>query len=516
MDMLNSVFDLFLKIDREKSATNKLRDLSCYLEQIKDVKALKIIRFESEPLDARLGTLYSIPKKDLSQYPKTATFFNGKSPFPPGLFPEELKQYYTLYYPFTGVSGEPGGAFLIKSASPKHLLKTMEPLLGVLASKTRDMLEIFGLKSKVVGAGADKDGAFYNIDKQSELFSPAFFAKFMDLLNIPLYVTDAGGQFVTVNTTFLKHFSYSAVSDLSSINEFFIDRDCWTESLKKIASDALNTGLTVRVRTGGGDILTVQDFSTLLGKLTIGILFDISDYLKVNEELYDSLDEQKHLMDKLLSTTGILQKTQVTAMKTLAALAEYRDRETGNHLHRICEYNRILSQKIYENQPFEFSISEDYTEDIFISGMLHDIGKVAVPDTILLKSGSLDNSEWDIMKKHTQWGWNILNQADKELGEQSFLTLSSRIALHHHERHDGTGYPDGLKGEDIPLSARVCAISDVYDALTSKRPYKEPWSHNQAVEEIVKEKGKHFDPVLTDIFLDMENQFYRIRREFPD
>jgi response regulator RpfG family c-di-GMP phosphodiesterase len=203
-------------------------------------------------------------------------------------------------------------------------------------------------------------------------------------------------------------------------------------------------------------------------------------------------------------------------MKSLAALAEYRDKETGNHLRRICEYSRILGREVHRLQPYSFNISEDYVSDMYISSMLHDIGKVGVPDTVLLKPGPLSHGEWDTMKRHTEWGYVILNHADQELGEQSFLTLSSRIALFHHEKYDGSGYPRGLAGEEIPLSARISAIADVYDALRSKRPYKEAWSHQQAADELVKNGGRHFDPSLIEIFKQVNPEFDHIKHEFED
>ena len=149
-----------------------------------------------------------------------------------------------------------------------------------------------------------------------------------------------------------------------------------------------------------------------------------------------------------------------------------------------------------------------------MSVMLHDIGKVSIPDHILLKPGKLDAGEWETMKKHTIFGWEVLHKADQELGEQSFLTLAASIALSHHEKYDGTGYPHGSKGEKIPLSARISAIADVYDALTSKRPYKEAWSHERAVEEIARLAGSHFDPVLVGIFGDIHDEFARVRELF--
>jgi putative two-component system response regulator len=147
--------------------------------------------------------------------------------------------------------------------------------------------------------------------------------------------------------------------------------------------------------------------------------------------------------------------------------------------------------------------------------MLHDIGKVSIPDSILLKPGKLDPQEWEVMKKHTVFGWEVLHKADRELGEQSFLTLAATIALSHHERFDGKGYPHGSMGDQIPLSARISALADVYDALTSPRPYKEAWSHERATEEILAPGAGHFDPVLMEIFRDVHGMFADVRRQFP-
>ncbi len=147
--------------------------------------------------------------------------------------------------------------------------------------------------------------------------------------------------------------------------------------------------------------------------------------------------------------------------------------------------------------------------------MLHDIGKVSIPDNILLKQGPLDPHEWEVMKKHTVFGWEVLHKADRELGEQSFLTLAATIALSHHERFDGSGYPHGSVADQIPLSARISAIADVYDALTSPRPYKEAWGHERATEEILAQGAGHFDPVLIDIFRDVHGLFAEVRRQFP-
>jgi len=234
-----------------------------------------------------------------------------------------------------------------------------------------------------------------------------------------------------------------------------------------------------------------------------------------NAELKDALQIQELLNDSIIAGTKTLQRTQGAAIRTLARLAEYRDPETGIHLQRICEYTRLMAMQVYERAPYSFRITKEKAEDISMSSMLHDIGKVSIPDHILLKPGKLDAAEWEMMKKHTVYGWEVLHKADRELGEQSFLTLAASIALSHHEHYDGTGYPNGQVGEQIHLSARISAIADVYDALTSDRPYKEAWSHEQAVAEMVEQSGSHFDPVLVDIFRDIHPEFADVRRVFP-
>jgi response regulator RpfG family c-di-GMP phosphodiesterase len=241
----------------------------------------------------------------------------------------------------------------------------------------------------------------------------------------------------------------------------------------------------------------------------------VSEFVRVTDDLRESLKMQEFLNDKLISAALLQQKTVSSAMRALARLAEYRDHHTGDHLQRICEYSRLIAGEIFRRQPYGFKIRSEYCDDIINSSMLHDIGKVVIPDNILLKKGRLDNEEWKIMQSHTVKGWTILNQADCELGEQSFLTLASQIALNHHERWDGSGYPNGLTGEKIPLSARICAVADVYDALTSLRPYKSAWQHEEAMGEIRSMGETAFDPVIVDILLSVEKKMLDIRRRFP-
>ncbi|MEE8382525.1 MAG: HD domain-containing phosphohydrolase, partial [Thermodesulfobacteriota bacterium] len=179
-------------------------------------------------------------------------------------------------------------------------------------------------------------------------------------------------------------------------------------------------------------------------------------------------------------------KVRVECYNALSALAEARDNETGQHLKRICLYSRLLSERLGMNRQF--------MKDIEIFSAMHDIGKVGIPDEILLAPRKLSSKEFEVMKTHTTLGYQILS------GRTTF-EMAEDIAHYHHEKFNGKGYPEGLKGEAIPMCGRIVALVDVYDALCSKRPYKESWSHADAVNLIKNEREEHFDPVVTDAFL---------------
>lgn len=214
-----------------------------------------------------------------------------------------------------------------------------------------------------------------------------------------------------------------------------------------------------------------------------------------------------------------LQVTQAVAIEALASLAEYRDAETSEHLIRMRDYVSNLTRTLITSSPYTEYISSqnDYTEDITNAAVLHDIGKIAVPDGILLKPGALSNEEFEVVKTHTSLGADILKAANDQfqqrIGKQSYLSLAVTVAKSHHEKWDGTGYPDGLSGESIPLSARIVSLCDVYDAVTSDRVYKKAWSHEKAVNLIVNGSGTHFDPVICDAFLKIESIFEKIRKK---
>jgi response regulator RpfG family c-di-GMP phosphodiesterase len=196
----------------------------------------------------------------------------------------------------------------------------------------------------------------------------------------------------------------------------------------------------------------------------------------------------------------------------LAKLAEYRDEGTGTHLERIREYARILAVQLSQNPKFNDRVDQQYIDDIYQSSILHDIGKVGTPDALLLKPGGLTDEEFTIIKRHTIMGGNALKAIESQIEGKSFLAMGKEIAYNHHEKWDGSGYPRGLKGEAIPLSARIIAVADVYDALTTKRFYKKAYSHEKAKAMIIRLKGKHFDPGIVEAFIAIEAEFNRVRK----
>jgi len=222
---------------------------------------------------------------------------------------------------------------------------------------------------------------------------------------------------------------------------------------------------------------------------------------------------REHLLsDKLRRRGERLQKTRDAVITSMALLAEHRDTDTGAHIIRTRNYTDILLEEL--GFIWQFSM-KDMTL-ISLSSTIHDIGKVGICDSILRKRGPLTEAELNEMKKHTLYGAKVLKRTQQLLGDESFLRYALEIVESHHERWDGTGYPYGLKGEAIPRSARIMALADVYDALISKRVYKEALSHSRVLEIIRSESGSHFDPDVVDAFLRREKDFYDISQTCQD
>jgi putative two-component system response regulator len=209
-------------------------------------------------------------------------------------------------------------------------------------------------------------------------------------------------------------------------------------------------------------------------------------------------------------------ETQQMVIFALATLAESKDPETGSHLRRVREYARVLAQELAATERYRDVIDGQFVRLMYLTCPLHDIGKVGIPDHVLLKPGRLSDREFEIMKTHAAQGARTLETALAEYPEAKFLRMARDIASSHHERWDGEGYPDGLAGEEIPLAARIFSLADVYDALVSKRVYKAAFSHDIARNIIVEDSGSHFDPEIVQAFCRRETEFCEIREKYAD
>lgn len=232
------------------------------------------------------------------------------------------------------------------------------------------------------------------------------------------------------------------------------------------------------------------------------------DYLNNrNVKLQTQLETQMAQLDHLRDSTLFI----------MISFAEFRDEDTGNHVKRTQEYVRVLATQLWGQGLHHDVLNPDSIQLIAKSAPLHDIGKVAIPDSILLKPGKLTAEQFEVMKGHPLHGWDMLNRAALRMGEETdFLAYAMEIARSHHEKWDGSGYPDGLRGQAIPLSARLMAVADVYDALISRRPYKEPFSHEVAMTFIDEGRGKHFDGDIVDALHATQAMFIDIASQWKD
>jgi putative two-component system response regulator len=228
-------------------------------------------------------------------------------------------------------------------------------------------------------------------------------------------------------------------------------------------------------------------------------------------------DKNAYLESEVLRRTREVQAIQDVTILTMASLAETRDNETGNHIRRTQNYVKALAAKLRDHPRFAGYFTDRVIDLLFKSAPLHDIGKVGIPDKILLKPGKLTPEEFEVTKTHTTLGRDAIEQAERQLGTPvEFLKVAKEIAYSHQEKWDGSGYPEGLAGDAIPVSARLMAVADVYDALISRRVYKPPFSHEKAVELIAEGRGKHFDPDIADAFLEIQEEFRAIAQRFAD
>lgn len=229
--------------------------------------------------------------------------------------------------------------------------------------------------------------------------------------------------------------------------------------------------------------------------------------IKIHLELAGYRNSLEVSVSEKVETIENLQDTMVVG---LAELVECRDGETGGHIKRTAKYLEILVEALSHDKRYSTILDSQYVHDMIRSAPLHDIGKIGISDGVLLKQGSFDKSEREYMQQHTILGGQALQKVIDATDGESFLYIAKDMALSHHEKWDGTGYPYGLSGENIPLCARIMSVADVYDALTSERPYKKPFNHSKAVEIILEGKGTQFDPSIVDVFNSINYKFCKI------
>ena len=249
------------------------------------------------------------------------------------------------------------------------------------------------------------------------------------------------------------------------------------------------------------------------------------DYLKGLEvKTGDEIENLYNVLTKTISDTGVyiedikrkgeqIENLQTGLIWILADMVESRDKCTGEHIRKTAGYVKLILQLLKENEVYPGQINDEYVQKVINSAPLHDVGKIKVSDLILNKTSKLDDSEYERMKQHTLFGKDVIERAKSLSPDSDFLDEALNLATYHHEKWDGTGYPAGLKGEEIPLSARIMAISDVFDALLSTRSYKQPFTFDQAMEIIKKGSGTSFDPNLVQLFIDNQERVKAIALE---
>ena len=246
----------------------------------------------------------------------------------------------------------------------------------------------------------------------------------------------------------------------------------------------------------------------------------VQERVKTHLELKEAreyLQQQNEILEeKVRQRTKQLSNVQDAVIMSMGSLAETRDPETGNHIRRTQNYVRLLAEELSDHPKFESFFTPEIVTMLYKSSPLHDIGKVGVPDHILLKPGKLTFEEFEEMKHHSVYGRDVIISAEKTMDDpdDNLLSFGREIAYSHHEKWDGSGYPQGLKGEEIPISARLMAIADVYDAMICRRVYKAPFPPEKAVAIILEGRGSHFDPDMVDVFDKISEEFRLIAKRY--
>lgn len=315
----------------------------------------------------------------------------------------------------------------------------------------------------------------------------------MESIDQPVIITDSDGRILEANRAFLDLYGFRREEVLGQnpriLNpgwEIYVNLGYSYESYVTLFDGMWRALKDPAAGTWEGTVINRRrDGSLVWVRLIVNAVYDETGKLKNLIGLPIDISESR-TREKL---------SKVELYSTIAAMAELRDEETSNHMRRVGIFSKILSKSL--------GMPEKYTEDLELFAPMHDIGKVGVPDSLLLARRKLTPEEWAEMKRHTVLGHDIVK-------DKQDLSMVAAITLRHHERWDGTGYPDGVAGEEIPLAARITAVADVYDALRSARPYKEPWTHERAAQEIISQAGRQFDPWIVEVFRHSQDLFARV------
>jgi PAS domain S-box-containing protein len=312
-----------------------------------------------------------------------------------------------------------------------------------------------------------------------------------------IFQTTAEGRYLSANPALARIYGYdspeqlmTALNDISS--QLYVlptRRDDFVEAMQR---EGCVIDFESEIRRKDGSVIWISENSRAI--------LDAQGRLRCYEGTVMDITRRKQAEAELEAAQRQLMATRDVSVFALAKLAESRDPETGEHLERMRTYAQLLAEQLRRAGPYVDQIDDTFLEDLFRSSPLHDIGKVGIPDSVLLKPGRLTADEFEVMKRHTLIGADTLESALQHTGHGGFLQMAAGIARWHHERFDGSGYPDKLAGQNIPLAARIVALADVYDALTSPRVYKSAYDPRLAREMIEAESGRHFDPVVVDAF----------------
>ena len=357
-------------------------------------------------------------------------------------------------------------------------------------------------------------GAHISIDQQKrEQQELQVVKKAIDSSPISIEITDKEANILYVNPTFEMMTGYK-IEEIAGKNprifkSGYHDKEFYKKLWDTVLSGQVWKGELNNKRKDGtmyweqAFITSVRDEQNQISHF-IAIKSDISGKKKIDQLIEEKqIELENEVAEKILE----IEDSQQSAIIALAKLTEARDHDTGQHVERVQYLSKVLSTSLKDNTKYTKIIDNQFIQDIYYASALHDIGKINIPDSVLLKPGKLTNEEFDIIKSHVKTGEKILSDMVKFYPKSRLVILGRQIAKYHHEKWNGEGYLEGLKGDEIPLSARIMALVDVYDALRSSRPYKKPMSHQQAYDIIVQDSGTHFDPEVVDAFIKIHQTF---------